>query len=417
MEAMVPPWIRAFFLTALLCSASPILAQPYPGPPADGRTYWEVPAFKEHPYAGPEKARGLIIWSHGLNGKNPQWQGAPPDIIRDAAGAGWDVMKVNRNSLHETSWVDSGRKHVAHVVSLGQKAKADGYRRIVAAGQSYGGAISIEAAAAAPDLFHGIFASGPGHGSDSCFGGPSLTTSQGLVPLLTRAIEAHRAQRTVLLMAPGDACQGINRPTSPIRTALQSTGRPFVFLDDSIAVAGHGAVYTAQFRAWYRTCFLDFLAKETVAAGETTCLAPSPLPEFLIPANVNLGAPDADRSGLTGWWRGTFEEITSTQISTSNQIFVADTTGQAVCLAVAASPAEKVTATMYWGNGRKRTLSMVSGRFEFARDGQRYAHIGGGEYRFQLTPEADGKRMRFTIRSRDGVNTFYGSLQRLPGRC
>jgi hypothetical protein len=124
MEAMVPPWIRAFFLTGLLCAASPIVAQPYPGPPADGRTYWEVPAFKEHPYAGPEKARGLIIWSHGLNGKNPQWQGAPPDIIRDAARAGWDVMKVNRNSLHETSWIDSGRKHVAHVVSLGQKAKA-----------------------------------------------------------------------------------------------------------------------------------------------------------------------------------------------------------------------------------------------------------------------------------------------------
>lgn len=413
----MPSCLRTSWLAAALLAASPAVAQPYPGPPADGSTHWVVPAFADQPERGPQKANGVILWSHGLNGQNPQWRSPPPDVVKDLGRAGWDVVKVNRHGLHERNWQDTGLKHVAHLVALARDKRAAGYRRIVAAGQSYGGAISIEAAAAAPELFHGILAAGPGHGSDSCFGGPSVTTSQQLVPLLVGAIEKHRAQRTVVLMAPNDECQGINRPFGAIRAALRSTGRPFVFLDDKLPVAGHGALYTPQFRAWYRACIQTFLEADAVAPGETACAAPTPLPEFLIPANVNLGAAEADRSGLRGWWRGVYNEITVATFSTANQVYVADAAGRSLCAVFVSSPAETVTATVYWGPGRKRNLPMDASRYEFAKDGARYLFTGSNQYRFTLTPEAGGNRLAFVIRTGDGNNTVYGTFERRPDRC
>jgi pimeloyl-ACP methyl ester carboxylesterase len=218
--------LRTLWIAVSVLTATPAFSQPYPGPPSDGGTYWVVPAFADQPEAGPQKAKGVILWSHGRSGQNPQWQSPPPDVIRDLGRAGWDVVKINRHGLHERSWTDTGRKHVAHLIALAQTKRDAGYRRVVAAGQSYGGAISIEAAAAAPDLFHGVFAAAPGHGSDACFGGPSVNSAQQMMPLLVGAIDRHRAGRTVILMAPGDNCQGPNRPTGTIRAALQATGRP-----------------------------------------------------------------------------------------------------------------------------------------------------------------------------------------------
>ncbi len=409
--------LRTLWIAVSVLTATPAFSQPYPGPPSDGGTYWVVPAFADQPEAGPQKAKGVILWSHGLSGQNPQWQSPPPDVIRDLGRAGWDVVKINRHGLHERSWTDTGRKHVAHLIALAQTKRDAGYRRIVAAGQSYGGAISIEAAAAAPDLFHGVFAAAPGHGSDACFGGPSVNSAQQMMPRLVGAIDLHRAGRTVILMAPGDNCQGPNRPTGPIRAALQATGRPFVFLDDRIPVGGHSALYTEQFRVWYRACLQRFLEAEAVPTGENACPAPSPAPDFLTPGNVTLGMADADGSGLRGWWRGSFHEVTVTTISVPNQMFVADATGQAFCLAVAASPAESLSLVAYWGAGSKRNLSMTSARYTFGRDGARYVHAGADQYRFTLTPEAGGKRLAIVIRSLSGNNTFYSSVERRTDRC
>jgi hypothetical protein len=60
---------------------------------------------------------------------------------------------------------------------------------------------------------------------------------------------------------------------------------------------------------------------------------------------------------------------------------------------------------------------MTSGRYSFGRDGARYVHAGAEQYRFTLTPDAGGKRLAIVIRSRNGNNTFYGSVERRTDRC
>ena len=103
-------------------------AQPYAPPPSDFTAYWDVPAFKDFPYKGPAQANGVLFWSHGVAGKDPQYHVPPPEIIKDFARAGWDVVKIQRNNLHENGWTASGRQHVADLVERVKKAHEQGYK-------------------------------------------------------------------------------------------------------------------------------------------------------------------------------------------------------------------------------------------------------------------------------------------------
>src|SRR5947209_6308017 len=91
----------ASFLSAVVVMAT--AAQSQDRPP-DGATYWTIPGFKGRPLLGPEKAKGVVFWSHGVNGKEPQYQGSPPPVIALFAAARWDVIKINRNPTYETGW-------------------------------------------------------------------------------------------------------------------------------------------------------------------------------------------------------------------------------------------------------------------------------------------------------------------------
>src|SRR5260221_8128360 len=64
------------------------------------------------------------------------------------AARGWDVIKLNRNPVWENSWSSAGQRHVARVAEEVAAARRRGYRRIVVAGQSYGGGLSLGAARA-----------------------------------------------------------------------------------------------------------------------------------------------------------------------------------------------------------------------------------------------------------------------------
>jgi len=257
-----------------------------------------APLAAAQPYDGPAAAKGVVFWSHGVSGKLAQHDSPPPAIMRDFARAGWDVVKVQRNNLHENGWAVSGSRHVADLVERIEAAHAQGYRRIVAAGQSYGGAISIEASARTDKLF-GVLATGPGHGSDTC--GASATGARGGARLadtvqrqLADAISRMKAPRAIVVMAAKDECQGFNDPGPAIRVGLAAAPGKFVFLDEAMPLAGHSAAYLAQFRTWYGECIQRFLDPDLEPAGkETTCPHPAGDTRFLFPANFRMPAQGA----------------------------------------------------------------------------------------------------------------------------
>ena len=390
----------------IVAGMSAVCAQPYDPPPSNFTAYWEVPGFKDHPYQGPGKAKGAVLWSHGVAGQNIQYTAPPPDVLRDFARAGWDIIKFQRNNTHEHGWSTSGTKHVAYVVERARKLREEGYRHVIAAGQSYGGAISLEASGRSDDLF-GIIAFAPGHGSDACgsnAGFSSRRISDNIQRQLIDAISAAKAPRIVVLMADGDECQGFNEPSRIINEALQRIPGKFLQFDATMPVRGHSAASTRQFHAWYGKCLLEFMdpAKEP-ATKQTSCPHPAS-PRFLLDAGYSFPvAPSTAEQAyakLVGAWGGTYASETS-----------AVERGRDICIAIESASAQQLAGLAAFGAGPERRLSMATAKRYFMSEGDGFVYLGGNSYRMALTPGSDDT-LRLTIRSANGQVTWTGTLKR-----
>ena len=276
-------------LLALLCGASIACAQTeLPVPPGgdralacgqkpDGRAYWTEYAFCDLAVQGPRSAKGLILWSHGVDGNKPQYTTRGTPLMRRFANDGWDIVKIDRNNLYEHGWTASGLRHVQDLIDRAKAARAQGYARIVAAGQSFGGAISVEANARAPGLFYAVIAASPGHGSDAVDGSTSRGGYYTLDKTLLDVLAGQHSGRIVVSLPPLDAYHP-NRDGDPIwpkaRAALAATGLPFVLIGDDSPISGHGAASTPKFSTAFGDCIQTFLDPDRTPGGETRCPPP-----------------------------------------------------------------------------------------------------------------------------------------------
>ena len=377
-------------------------AQPYDPPPSAFTAYWDVPAFKDFPYKGPNAARGVVFYSHGVSGQQVQYTSPPPEHVKDLARAGWDVVKIQRNNTHENGWSASGTRHVADLLERVQKAREQGYRKIIAAGQSYGGAISLEASRKTELLF-GIIATGPGHGSDACgsrAGFSNSRISDNLQKRLADTIEESKAPRIVVVMAASDECQGFNNPTGMIRAALNKTPGQFVFLDDTMPVHGHGASHTNQFQLWYGACLLDFLNPDKMPREkEIRCQAPNPVPKFLFPSDFAPPAANPTGEKLIGLWSGMLASGNTSGASV-----------QEVCVVIERVQGNTLTGLVSFGAGSERKLSMSWTRRSLQRAGDVFTYRQqSNAYQIVLTPSAAGAK-NLSITSSNGNTTWETSL-------
>ena len=377
----------------------------YSGPPSSRTAYWEEPAFADLPYKGPDGAKGVLFWSHGLNGHNAQWHIAPPPIVRDFARAGWDVVKVQRNNLHENGWNASGPRHVADLLERVAVARRNGYRHVILAGQSYGGAISLETAGRDPGIF-AVIAFAPGHGSDACGGHVSTREISANLPVyLIGAIERQRAARVVLSLADGDDCMGNQHPTSQIEAALAEARRPYIHLNDQLPIRGHGAAETRQFSAWYRDCLVGFLNPDKQpVAGRTVCPVPSNT-RFLLPpepATSSGAVRPSSSADFIGRWSGALQSPDTMQ-----------DWGREVCVAVDEIAADGLVGTIYYGAGPARLLSMSALKLQAGPDGDGFTQQGQDRFAISLTPRLPEAAIDLAITSRNGRNRYFAKLK--PG--
>ncbi len=385
---------RRSLLVLLIMTGSPATLQaqagavPPGGDPAlackqrpDGRAYWTEYGFCDLPVTGPSQAKGLVLWSHGLAADREQFNDLPAPIVRAMQLAGWDVIRINRNNLYEKSWESSGPKHRDDALDQLRAAKAQGYRFVVLAGQSYGGTISLEGSAKSAEV-DGVLAFSPGHGSDAnqgAFGGRERFRI--LNGYLLKTISAQKGRRVIVLTAGGDLLQPDRSAdnSAQIRTALNATGRPYVFFDETMPIRGHGAGTTNQFAAWYGGCVQRFLdPAQAVAAGETICPPPNPIPRFLLPADLKRPAPGA--AGPARWlgvWQGSFVQ--------NNRD-----------LMVAIEAVSGVTATVVYaaGAGPQRDKSMTYDRYTKAKIvGDKLTVDRGGGRTTTLVQSSDGRSL------------------------
>jgi pimeloyl-ACP methyl ester carboxylesterase len=397
--------------TATARAQSDAAALPSGGDPAlackqkpDGRAYWVEYGFCDLPVKGPARAKGLVLWSHGVSADNEQYKGAPPPIMRRLETAGWDVIKINRNNLYERGWSSSGVRHRDDAIERARAAKAAGYRNVILAGQSYGGAISLEANARAPGV-DGVVALSPGHGSDAASGATSYGDRyRNLNQYLLDAVAAQKGGRIVVLVAPDDAYHP-NRSIgsgfgAQLRAALATTRRPFVVFDETGPIHGHGAGGTRQFSAWFGDCLVSFLdPAEQVGPGETVCKAPDPLPRFMLPANLKRPSPGTQ--GPPRWlgaWEGTYGN--------------GGTYHRDLMIVVEAVTGTMATVVYSAGAGPAKDLTMGYDRYTSARlSGNSIVIDRGGNRTITLVLSDDGKSMEFSHKTANQP-PLTGSLAR-----
>jgi len=300
-------------------------------------------------------------------------------------------------------WSGGGVKHVADLVERARQARGKGYDKVIAAGHSFGGAISVEANARSPGLFYAVIALSPGHGSDVGNGISSSGTYYSLDRQLLDVLAQQHTGRLVVSLPPGDAVHP-NRYRDPIgpkiRQVLLSDGLPFIQFDETLPINGHFAPLSSQFSSWFGGCIQDFLdPAKSSAAGETKCAPPSPVPRFLVPTSVSIPVPGT--SGTSRWlgaWEGAYAED-----------------GRDIAIVI-----ERIdgnTATVFYGTGAgpKHEMSMGWDRHTDAqiREDKIKVDRSGGRV-LELVLSADGTRIELLHRGPSG-DRFKGTLIRPEG--
>ena len=131
------------------------------GQPPLGRWFWVERAFCDMRWHGAASANGVVIWNHGIHGTVAQHAAPVPPVLRLLQARGWDVVKIARNNLGETTGEQSLNRAVRRTQEEIAARRREGYGKVVLAGQSFGGYITLETAEASRDVY-GVVAMAPG---------------------------------------------------------------------------------------------------------------------------------------------------------------------------------------------------------------------------------------------------------------
>src|SRR5262249_2860476 len=272
--------------------------------PPGNRLYWVERAFCDLEQHGPEKANGVVIWNHGVSGAMEQWRAPVPPAFRLLQLRGWDVVVIKRHNLAETGGDAALYRAVQRTLEEVRRQREVGYKKIVLAGQSYGGYITPESAAQAPAGFPSL-AMAPG--VRAIGGAGSLDAS-----ITERSLQGIKVERVAVVFPKDDALFGNLVRGERANRILGARRIPYLLLDETSGLTGHGGGTTGRFALRYGACLYDFLSAPTIPESRFVC--PAVAPEGRVAEELLLPRRDAPKllddpavaptalTGLAGRW-------------------------------------------------------------------------------------------------------------------
>ena len=266
----------------------------------EGKNYDFKPAeysMPAPPTLGPDKARGLVIWSHG-RGDTAASEQAPP-LAHYFAQQGWDVYSLYRG------WGSDDRTRAQQIVQAGvEKAQGLGYRRIVLMGQSAGAYASIDAVryGAAVEAVIGLAPAAHGGGSTP---GNAWRQNDFAMRSIWESYGGVKAKVAVAYFS-GDDYYEAHTPNirGPwVAKKLQELGIPhFVISQPGVgSLTGHGAGQTGNFARRFGPCIYAFVETGTVPPCDDDGAS---LATFRIALPTEF--PRRDGDAYAGLWQGTW---------------------------------------------------------------------------------------------------------------
>jgi hypothetical protein len=195
-------------------------------------------------------AAGAVIWSHGRAADVEDSLAPTPDYILAMARAGWDTYRLNRMRQDDT--LPRSGAALAHEA---ERLKAAGYRRVVLAGHSFGGFISL-IAAGQTDAVDAVIATAP-----AAFGNSETNydTFRLNATRLYDLLEDVRRARVALAFFNGDIFDPGGRGDRA-EAILSARGLPHLVIDQPARLNSHWAANTAEFTRRFSSCFIAFAA-------------------------------------------------------------------------------------------------------------------------------------------------------------
>ncbi|PGH53884.1 alpha/beta hydrolase [Azospirillum palustre] len=262
-------------------------------------------AYGEASLAGPAKARGAVVWSHGRSVDSEDSEAPTPLYMKAMRDAGWDVYRLDRMRVSDTL-PNSSRALAGYSEAL----KAKGYRRVALTGQSFGAFISL-IAAGQTNAIDAIIATAPAAFGNftEAFDSYRENAAQ-LWPILR---EVRRA-RVMMFFFHGDDFDPGGR-AEPARNILTQRGLSSLIVDQPSLLTGHGAANTGLFVRRFGACIVRF-AEEPPTPNDPPCdetWGRSPSAEMLqaaLPANASGSARGNDATTTLrpymGMWYGSY---------------------------------------------------------------------------------------------------------------
>lgn len=262
-------------------------------------------AYGEASLAGPARARGAVVWSHGRSVDSEDSEAPTPLYMKALRDAGWDVYRLDRMRVSDTL-PNSSRS----LASYSEALKAKGYRRVALTGQSFGAFISL-IAAGQTNAIDAVIATAPAAFGNftEAFDSYRENAAQ-LWPILR---EVRRA-RVMMFFFHGDDFDPGGR-AEPARNILSQRGLSSMIVDQPSLLTGHGAANTGLFVRRFGACIVRF-AEEPPTPNDPPCdesWGRSPSAELLqaaLPASASGSAKGNDATAALrpymGTWYGSY---------------------------------------------------------------------------------------------------------------
>ncbi|MDO8479001.1 MAG: alpha/beta hydrolase [Candidatus Rokubacteria bacterium] len=273
------------------------------------RWAWAERAFCDLPWHGPAKASGIVIWNHGIFGTSVQYAGPVPPVFRLLQSRGWDVVKIARNNLGETSIEQSLYQGIQRTVDEITVWRREGYARVILAGQSFGGYITLDAAESSKDIY-GVVAMAPGVTTRGGGGRFDAGTTE-------RTLGRLSVERLVLILPRNDQLfNSVARGPGAV-AALAGRAGSSLLLDERYDIVEHGGGTTGKFAIKYGPCLVQYVASLEAGKGSVHCQEDEALQERAakellprLPNTVRLSVAEATQTEgkpIRGQWYGILE--------------------------------------------------------------------------------------------------------------
>jgi pimeloyl-ACP methyl ester carboxylesterase len=231
--------------------------------------------------SGPDKAYGAIYFIDGLDPASrmpDSFKPTYPYLYELNAKFGWDVISAKYPNA-EKDIAGSVPRSVQYVTERVKALKAEGYKKIVLAGQSWGAWVSISVADHddSAKLLDGLLIVAPAaYGAKNLGGKDNPYYLQNLTEYV-RTIKSVRTPTVAVFFKDDDYDPGERGDVTDAFFSRSKT--PLLLIDRPAGLAGHGAGWLPSFADTYASCIGDFFKtpKESKCSAPLSATAKTPL--------------------------------------------------------------------------------------------------------------------------------------------